>query len=87
MKAILVIDMPNEYAERYNVNEMYVWSLTVQDKHGYQMFDLTTDKPSHLKPMPEKKDIKSILQYRGLAEEYRKEGWNACIDEILGETE
>ena len=52
MKAVLVIDIPNEYADRYNINEMYVWSLTVQDKQGYQMFDITTDKPNHLKPLP-----------------------------------
>ena len=57
MKAVLVIEMPNEYADRYNVNEMYVWGLTVQDKHGYEMFDLVTDKPSHLRPLPEKQKL------------------------------
>jgi hypothetical protein len=58
MKMSLVIDMPNEYADRYNVNEMYVWNMVVQDKQGYEMFDLTTDKPWHLKPLPHKRETK-----------------------------
>ena len=91
MKAVLVIDIPNEYAERYNVNEMYVWSLTVQDKQGYEMFDLTTDKPSHLKPMPQKNRYNARL-YTTVDDEnnltlgdYLNKGWNDCLKEITGE--
>ena len=83
MKAILVIDIPNEYADRYNVNEMYVWNLFVQDKQGYQMFDLTTDKPSHLKLLPEKK----YLPQPSRDYWFIQEGRNQMIDEIIGETE
>lgn len=86
MKAVLVIDIPNEYADRYNVNQMYVWSLKVQDKQGYQMFDLTTDKPNHLKPLPKpitEYDVKVSYDY----DPYYAEGWNDCLDEIIGETE
>lgn len=82
MKAVLVIDIPDKYAERYNVNEMYVWSLLIQNKQGYQMFELTTDKPNHLKPLPQKivgKQAKYIPAYAL--------GRNECIDEITGETE
>lgn len=80
MKAVLVGEMPNEYADRYNVNEMYVWGLTVQDKHGYEIFKLVTDEPIHLRPLPHK------LQADWYTDGY-KEGFNACLDEIIGETE
>ena len=94
MKAVLVIEMPNEYADRYNVNEMYVWGLTVQDKHGYAMLDLVTDKPNHLRPLPNKlnnfepilvpKDMSGILN--NMYCEYEN-GWNDCLAKITGETE
>ena len=71
MKAILVIEMPDSYADKYNINEMYVWDLVVQDKNGYQMFNLTTDKPSHLKLMPK---MLNAWDYQ--------QGWNDCIKEI-----
>ena len=94
MKAVLVIDIPNEYADRYNVNEMYVWSLTVQDKQGYEMFDITIDKPIHLKPMPKKTEMTDDWRVADLIETesgrmarcYFK-GRNEVIDEITGETE
>lgn len=78
MKLLLVIDIPSEYADRYNVNEMYVWNLIVQDKQGYQMFDLTTDKPSHLKPLPKETYAEFPDSYKyGFAD-----GWNRCLEEI-----
>jgi len=81
MKAILVIEMPDSYADRYNINEMYVWDLVVQDKNGYQMFDLTTDKPNHLKPMPEPRSENYVSDFQWL---YKAEarGWNECLKEI-----
>ena len=84
MKAVLVIDIPNEYAERYNINEMYVWSLTVQDKQGYQMFDLTTDKPSHLKPLPKKMKQRTT---DGAIDLIYSTGYNKCLKDITGEEE
>lgn len=83
MKAILVIDIPNEYADRYNVNEMYVWNLVVQDKQGYQMFDLTTDKPSHLKPLPRKAELENCSSgLMGMIDTGFRAGWNECLEEI-----
>ena len=76
MKAILVIDIPNET----NINE-----LERMMKDGERASIVCN--VLKIKQIPEKKDIKSILQYRGLAEQYRKEGWNECLDEIVGETE
>lgn len=93
MKAVLVIDIPDKYAERYNVNEMYVWSLFIQNKQGYQMFELTTDKPNHLKPLPQKNkyDVKKYVtvDYENnlTLGDYLNIGRNECIDEITGETD
>ena len=100
-KAVLVIEIPNKYADRYNVNEMYVWGLTVQDKHGYEMFNLVTDEPSHLTPLPEKKQIKNVSVFedkikailnddaleRNIYRLYWYKGFNECLDQITGETE
>ena len=78
MKTILVIEMPDSYADRYNINEMYVWDLVIQDKNGYQMFGLTTDKPNHLKPMLEKMRTDAD----DIEEDSYCQGWNACIKEL-----
>jgi hypothetical protein len=78
MKAILVVDIPDDY----KIDELCV---------NYQIYkndDITRVDwrfNQHLKPMPKKKETRNAIQYRGLAEEYRKEGWNECLDEILGE--
>ena len=86
MKMSLVIDMPNEYADRYNVNEMYVWNVVVQDKQGYEMFDLTADKPCHLKPLPHKREPKEEWFNEYHRDEFA-DGWNFCLDVITGETD
>lgn len=87
MKAILVIDIPNEYADRYNVNEMYVWSMAIQDKQGYQMFDLTTDKPNHLKPLPRKAELENYSSgLIGMVDTAWMEGYNECLEHIVGRT-
>ena len=67
-KAILVIDVEEDM-----IGEVDYTILTKRNMCNGR---------AQLKPMPQKKDIKSILQYRGLAEQYRKEGWNACLEEI-----
>ena len=81
MKAILVIDMPKGCCECNCAIDLCHGTIPSQEWYN--------KRPSWcpLKPIPEKKEIKNIFQYRGLAEQYRKEGWNECIEEILGETE
>ena len=86
MKAILVIDMPNSCEECpccYGFTcspldrEMGTWMI----KHGKLI-----DCP--LKPMPEK-ETRNVMEGTP-CEEWQSmydEGWNDCIDEILGETE
>lgn len=81
MKAILVIDVPTESLE--NV----IASVNIcEQREGYNIILKRMGKQM-LKPLPKKKEIRNAIQYRGLAEEYRKEGWNACLEEITGETD
>ena len=81
MKAILVIDVPTD-----NLENVIASVNICEQREGYNVILKRMGKMS-LKPLPKKKENRNAIQYRGLAEEYRKEGWNACIDEILGETE
>lgn len=80
MKAILVVDMPKDCRE---CPCFYDW-LCCQAKDGLNVVGDKRPRGCPLKPMPQKKETRNAIQYRGLAEEYRKEGFNECIDEILG---
>lgn len=87
MKAILVVDIPDDY-EEYGSG---VWCVVGDDlrivyeedgslmEYKYIDYDI-----AQLKPMPKKKnplDDCGMFHGKGI------QGWNACIDEILGETE
>lgn len=90
MKAVLVIDMPNncydcQYcrfdARRYNFRGCVLTDTDVQDG----TIDICTEVHSccPLKPTPKLKQHKDEIDY-----EYGYiDGWNACIDAIMGETE
>lgn len=66
MKAIILIELDEKHL-----------MLQANDLYGrLQGYDTV------LKPLPERKETRYGWQYRGSAEEYRKEGWNACLDEI-----
>lgn len=80
MKAILVIDMPNSCDEC----EVRCGGYTAKE---YAEKDIKRPSWCPLRLLPQKKEIRNAIQYRGLAEEYRKEGWNDCLDAITGETE
>ncbi len=78
-KSILVIDTPKNCAE---------CQLNSHTDYDFDVCWVTQGKGEcPLRSLPQKKEIKNSIQYRGLAEEYRKEGWNACLDAIEGETE
>lgn len=91
MKGILVINMPtmcsNCILEQNGVinhkSYSYCGASGITTKHGY----LLKDCP--LKTLPQKKNKKDIVIKGRTAEilEARFEGWNDCLDEILGETE
>lgn len=83
MKAILVIDVPTESLE--NV----IASVNIcEQREGYNIILKRMGKMS-LKPMPKEEDIYEV----GMNEEDTRakqqwnKGWNACIEEITGETE
>lgn len=90
MKAILVIDTPNNCSECpcCNGNECGNEHKGYVDGH----LEWNSGRPSwcQLKPMPEKIETPKIIQEQidgwfKLAGEYI--GYNRCIDEILGEEE
>lgn len=81
MKAILVIDVPTLDDGRYLCNECPIWN---RDRFFCE-YDFNTEaKGCPLKPTPNKRvpDGSETDQIYGCYV-----GWNACIDEILGETE
>ena len=86
-KAILVIDMPeNCYECRFlNDNYDYPECIITEETKGYK-FRAREEKMDKcpLKPVPEKYDMNNIICDRDYDDEYEY-GYNACIDEILGE--
>lgn len=81
MKAILVIDMPNDM----NVEETKALNVTLFN--GLFVKELKIDCP--LKPIPQKKILDEELFMSGNFRliHARFTGWNDCIDTLLGETE
>ena len=91
MNAILVIDIPDKYSDRdiYVLHEIYTY-----EGNRYERIDEYKEGVHKLKPLPEKlKQIeynKNILDYDEdyeLANSYYIDGWNECLDKILGEKE
>lgn len=87
MKAILVIDMPNECVE-CSQYESYDCRI-LQQNVCLCITQCRRHENCPLKPMPQEQDIYEI----GMDEEDTNakrqwnKGWNACLDEITGETE
>lgn len=79
MKAVLVIDIPNEL----DVNDLLI-DYCVHTKGEYKQ--IRKGGNYSLKPMPEK--LKLRIQREWITDYDRYEiGYNACIEEIMGETE
>lgn len=79
MKAVLVVDV-EEYGEYY----ADVYRKDADDRFEGRYY---------LKPLPQKKNISKIQGF-GYSQImwtnktiHQNEGWNACIDDIIGETE
>lgn len=83
MKAILVIDAPNECDECPCLNYK-LWYCQADPKHRDGAEDYVPEW-CPLKPMPQNKEIIGT-KYIKDSNQYAL-GWNACIDEILGEEE
>lgn len=86
MKAILVIDMPKNCKEcaikyRSEINGYWCFNLR-NDEYASSVLPVNEcrrDERCPLKPLPEKMAWGHSIEY--------VDGYNACIDEILGETE
>lgn len=89
-KAVLVMDMPENCKD-------CTMSIQSKEKHTGQfcwrcinaltiMIDKSGEKPDWcpLRPVPEKKEKYSLMGDNSAG---RVDGWNACIDEILGGVE
>lgn len=93
MKAILVVDIPDNYDE-YGSGDWYVageyLSIGYKDKYGwFDGWKLVGNGMMALKPMPQKKILDEELFMLGNFRliQARFTGWNDCIDTITGETE
>lgn len=95
MEAILIIDMPKRCSDckfcnveyKYNKDALSMGSTCFllgdkycEEKIGQASKRVWKDCP--LKPIPEKEMILHFPEYR---ENDYAQGWNNCIDEILGE--
>lgn len=72
MKAILVIDMPTDCI-KCPLADGYCWNTFPTKGRA---------DGCPLRPLPQKVEMDFNEYYEGMAD-----GWNACIDEIVGETE
>ena len=79
MKAILVIDIPDEYNNKdiYVLHEIYEYKT-----NRYERIEEYKEGLKLLKPMPEHNWHEEGIEDECL--EWYKNGWNDCIDEILG---
>ena len=82
MKAILVIDIPdNAKAEDYAIDR--IWKYIPEEDDEMPIPIEKTFK--RFRPMPEK-----VFEGLGISQTYQGgvvDGWNTCIDEILGESD
>lgn len=93
MKAVLVIDIADDVADAYeDFTVDYDLRGTPKDNQTVnESIKYVEDCP--LKPMPSKKVPVFDPNSASYDEEYEKrimdeiDGWNACLDEIMGETE
>ena len=80
-KAVLVMDMPKSCDECDFVDEQYHYCNIPWFGKDVSDYVACRHENCPLKPMPEKRDTK----YNPTRNPYITEGYNACIDELLGE--
>lgn len=87
MKVILVIDMPEEYLkmiDSYDGNKIVDIGFNFDEQDGWTF---ARSMMSSIKPMPQKAINDERPTDKSIIDHSFCEGWNACIDEILGETD
>lgn len=84
MKAVIVVDMPNKCAEcELHDKDMLGIYCTVCSEKDYIKLYKGIPSWCPLKPIPQKKEVvfSKVLDYQ---DGNYAEGYNACLDEILG---
>lgn len=82
MKAVIIIDMPEDVTIEYAHANVEIYSREFKD--GWQKRYRNTIIP--LRPLPEKKKEIIVLKgHAGNIVEAYQQGWNNCIDAIFGE--
>lgn len=86
-KAILVFDMPDKCMEcpccNCNEYDTYCGMTDMQLKYDFEQHAYVKPDWCPLKPVPEKQIYYTLNDYDNAS----MDGWNECIDTILGETE
>ena len=77
MKAIAIVELPDD---AFDKGRWYLDKIYYIEKES--LFDDYANEMWELKPLPQKVELDMNEYYEGMAD-----GWNACLDEILGETE
>ena len=87
-KAILVMDMPSscddcQICRGIATDGDYVCSILDKDGNEQGFYDGEYDRPNYcpLREIPKKLEVKDD---KSMSEMLVKDGYNACIDEILG---
>lgn len=88
MKAIMVFDFSDGFDIPFeDIKTKVVLSAKDEDNLEYILY-LKYDDEIKLKPIPQKRELeKSGNSLIDDCKEYYIDGWNDCIDEILGDTE
>lgn len=78
MKAILVIDIPNDLS----LSDLYIsgglWEAGQEDGWAYEF------QAEDIKPMPKKRPVHYNDEIFGEVENLTNMGWNDCLEEIGG---
>ena len=64
-----------------NLDDLVVMAKVYRKKDGYKEF-VSVENNLPLKPLPQKVEMDFNEYYEGMAD-----GWNACIDEIIGDND
>lgn len=86
-KAVLIIDMPKHCSECKFLNDNYDYPeciITGETKgYNFRVRERKMDK-CPLRPMPDKMNEGGTWTMSGYIADEFPNGWNACIEEILG---
>ena len=76
MKVVVTFDVDEK-----NLDDFVVMAKVYRKKYGYKEF-VSVENNLPLKPLPQKVEMDFNEYYEGMAD-----GWNACIDEIIGDND